>query len=600
MRKMIVVVISCFVMVTACSSSSDAFTKQIQQANDLMNEMKYDEAISVLSDVEANVLPGDTYEAGRMHLVEGLKSEAQYMAEHIVELEERYNLAMSAFEETQDSESLDIELYTEAINLLDQTIESFNDMTQLDMYQDLTNAREKITEEIGKLVVELEKDIEDSLDSHDFASAENHLDKMRHLHQTFPEHVTENTVTKYEEKVEEERDRFVYLPETVYRWNETIIENEDGSIEFEGIKDTDDSIELVVSYKGYYHKLSDKISLSPDLILSNGDTLTGSGQETRLLEKKAVKKYRFSSFNDIELDDIIRVNIELPLEQEDAIQVAFDGIDKDETYEIPGVKSIKDLHRPDWTIETDDIEVTIDRFFVEDYDLEISGVVKPKKDVKINEFSTAYLPFTMERDSRGRGIFHSSSRTELYADTEKEFELNYSFKHPITEFHEYVDLHLYEHDFLVDLKSGEIFDMSDPIFIEDVYKSTNFTSIGFKDSGQEELINQSGDRVANNSMIVTASTSNEYYLGGRFDTFTTIVHAHQNYSGVDYGTTELTIYSIKEDDDKELYATTIEEDHKATDIELDVSGVEKLKIKFSLDRGSEGRQQIILEKPMVE
>src|SRR5699024_480891 len=256
--------------------------------------------------------------------------------------------------------------------------------------------------------------------------------------------------------------------------------------------------------------------------------------------------------------------------------------------------------RPDWTIETDDIEVTIDRFFVEDYDLEISGVVKPKKDVKINEFSTAYLPFTMERDSRGRGIFHSSSRTELYADTEKEFELNYSFKHPITEFHEYVDLHLYEHDFLVDLKSGEIFDMSDPIFIEDVYKSTNFTSIGFKDSGQEELINQSGDRVANNSMIVTASTSNEYYLGGRFDTFTTTVHAHQNYSDVDYGTTELTIYSVKEDDDKELYATTIEEDHKATDIELDVSGVEKLKIKFSLDHGSEGRQQIILEKPMVE
>ncbi|MBP1971363.1 hypothetical protein J2Z83_003502 [Virgibacillus natechei] len=602
MRKMVfIAMFSSLLLITACSSSDGDFREHIENANDMMNEMEYEDAISILSNVEENVLPGDTYEAGRMDLVEGLKSEAQYMSDHIVELEERYEASMSVFEETQASDSQNVELYSEAINTLDQTIESFNDMTQLDMYQELTAAREEIISEIEDgWLPSLEEGIDGSLESQDFAGAENQLNDMQSLHQTFPDQVTENVLTQYEEKVTEEQEAFVYVPEQAYQWNEIITENDEGSIEIEGIRDTGDSIEVIISFQGYYHTLSDDIALSLDVILSNGDTLTGSGHNPRLLEDKTVKTYSYSHSDDYQIDDIVRFNAELPFVQEDAIQVDFDGVDETEMYEIPGVESIKELHRPEWTIETDEFEVVIDRFNVDDYDIEISGLVKTTEDVVVNDLSTAYLPFTKERSTLGRGIFGSTQESELYEGTDKEFELNYSFDQPITEYHDYIDLHLYNQDVLVDLKNGEIFDKSEPTFIEDLNKNTN-TTIGYDGSDQKELINQSGDRAAVDSIILTTSrTSNIYHLSERFDKFTTTAHVHQDHSGLDYGTTELTIYALEGDEEEELYSTTIEEDHEATDIEVDVSDVVEIKIETSQNRGSEGRQQIILEEPMVE
>lgn len=601
MRKLLrILIMSSLLLIGACSSSGGAFTKHIKQASDLLNDMNYEEAIRVLVDVEENVLPGDTYETGRMLLVKQLKSEAEYMADHIKELKESYQESMSLFEAVQSSDTQDIELYEEALYSIDQTMNSFNDMTHLDMYQELTDAKEELTSEISDWILSLDKDIDDSLQSVDFASADKKLNEMIDLRQTFPEQVDESHVSKHEEKINKERERFVFVPELATKWNEVIIEDEDGSIEIEGIRHSSSTIELFISFKGYYQKLDDQIDLSLEMIYVNGDTSTGHKQETRLLEDEAIVQYEFSS-GDLSIEDLVRININIPFKQEDDFQVTLDEINEDVVYEVPGVESIKALHTPDWTLEAKDFEVIINRLLVEDYNIEISGVVKPTNDVVVNDLSSVYLPFTRERDTQGQGIFGSVRESELYKGTEKEFELNYSFNKPITEYHDYIEVILFQHQALIDLENGELFEKSDPTFIEDVYKQTSDTTIGLERYDQTELINQSGNRVAVDSIMFTRNNiSNRYYLSKNFDTFTATIHVHEDFSGVDYGTTELTIYSVVEDDEKELYSTTINEKHKATNIELDVSDVNQLLIRTSQKSGSKGRQKIILEKPMVQ
>ncbi|WP_217586592.1 NPCBM/NEW2 domain-containing protein [Lentibacillus saliphilus] len=601
MRNWVVlVIVSLLLFITACSSSNGAFHDQIKQANQLMNDMKYEDAIKVFADIEENMLPGDTYEAGRMDLIEGLKSEAQYMVEHIDELKEDYEDSMALVKDVKASKTKDIDLYSEAMYQLDYTIDRFNDLTQLDMYEDLTKAREEIVSEIEKWVSTLQSGVDSGLESDDFARVESQLDDMAYLNQAFPEQMTDEIFTQYEEKVTEARERFVFVPEQVYQWNEVIHENEDGSIQIEGITDADgEGIELVISFQGYYHKLSEKIDLSPELILTNGDVLYGSSQEVRVLDDQAVKTYMFSAWEEYGIDDIVRFNVNLPFVQEDAIKVAFDGVDQEKMYEIPGIESIKALHQPEWTIQDDAFEVVIDRFFVDNYNLEITGVIKPTQDVVVNDLSRAYLPFTKESSTIGLS-FLGTNQTELYAGTEKEFEINHSFNRPITEYHDYIDLHLYHHNVLVDLQDGKIFKQDEPTFIEDLDKEARYLEMSFDESNQEELITQSGNRAAVDSIMLSGSLKNTYELDKRFNTFKTTVHVHNAYSGVDYGTTELKIYSVGEEDDKELYTTTISEDHKAKDIEIDVKGVKTLKITTSQDRGSEGRQHIILEEPVVQ
>ncbi|GAA0469585.1 NPCBM/NEW2 domain-containing protein [Alkalibacillus silvisoli] len=597
MRKVLFTFSIASLMLLMACGSDDAFQNDLETVIDQMNDMDYDEAIAKLQELEEGLV-GDQYETGRINLVSGMLNEAEYMSENIAELEEMYNSAMEHVDEATASEDRDIELYSHALSSIDQTLNRFEDMTQLDMYQDLEGKRDELSEEIlGDWLPSLQEGIESDLESQNFAEAEMQLNEMNRLHQMMPEEIREGVVSEYDEMIAEERERFVFIPEIVDGWNETVIDNDEGSIEVEGVRNIDSGVEVVISFNDYYKNISDQLAFSPRMILSDSDTVSGSLAETRLLEDKAITKYHFSTMGgDIQVDDISRMDVEAPFEQEEAIQVAFDGTDGE--YEIPGIESIKELHRPEWTLDGDNFEVEIDRFFVEDHNIEITGVIKAEEDITIDETSRAYLPFTKEEnDTRGFG----SNEVELYADTEKDFEINHSFSDPITEFHNYIDLMLFEHHLSVDLTDGQLYEVSDPVFVADLENRTHRTSSNLYDEHNDrELINQSGDRVKEDSLIMRASAVNRYTLNDRFDQFTTTLHVHQGNSGVDYGTTEFEVYSVEDDDEVELYSTTIEEDHDAQDVEIDVEGVTELKIQISTDRGSEGRQEIILEEPAVE
>lgn len=588
-------------MIGACSSPSGKFTKEIENVSQLMNEMQYEEAMAILGDLEEKVVPGDRYEIGRMMLVEELRSEAQYMVNHIEELEERYKEAMALYEGANAEDPIDLELYQEAMNTLQQTIDRFNEMTHLEMYQTLTDAKDEMVSVIEEKANTLDQAIEEGLSNEDFTTAEEKFSELKTLNNYFSNYVTSDNVEAHREKIDQERERFVFVPEKAVKWEETLHEQKKGSISIQGVREIDEEIEIILSFTGHYQKLSDEIQLKPRMIHINGDSLSGYHHETRMLPEETLLHYRFSTYDPIALDDIVRIDFDLPFISEEAIQVVADHLDEAEAYQIPGVKSIQATHEPDWTIETEDFTVAIESINISNYNIELKGYIKPNKDLMINELSDVYLPFSGERETLGRGVFGSVSKKELYANTELEFNHSYHFNHPITEHHDVMNLLLFEQQAVVDLKNGELLDREKPTAVMDLYNTSSSTVRGFDQSRQEELMTQDGEVASTDSIMFTRSRAdNKYYLFGEFDTFKTTIHTHKNYGGKGYGSTELIFFSVQGDEQEEIYKTTVKENHKPKEIEIDVSNVDVLLIEIYQERGSDGRQKVILEDPRVE
>src|SRR5699024_3590216 len=119
-KRMIIAVVSLLLLLAACSSPSGKFTKEIEKISKLMNKMEYEEALTSLTNLEENVVPGDTYEAGRMKIVDELINEAEYMIDHIEDLKEDYEVAMAIYETTKEDADDDVEQYKEAYQSLDE------------------------------------------------------------------------------------------------------------------------------------------------------------------------------------------------------------------------------------------------------------------------------------------------------------------------------------------------------------------------------------------------------------------------------------------------------------------------------------------------
>lgn len=603
MRKFFMTTILLSVLIiSACSSTNGTYTKDLKKAKELMDEQTYGEAIEVLENLIENVIPGDDYEHGRLLLVEELKSDAEYMEEHFAELENKYEIAMELYDEAIASDPINLSLYIEAMRSLDNAIEALVEIEDSKMYKDLVAAKDDLTEKLEAYANTIQDEIDKSLAELDFTTAEEKLNELREFSYEFYDIVSDGVVAEYEEKIQEERDRFVYVPETILEWNEVIHESDAGTIGFSGIREVDNTIEVFVTYTGDYDEITDSIDFEPSIILSNGDKVNGSIESNRKYEDKLVRVYQFSSYDEFSIDEIVRFDVEIPMVQEKALQIDFAGVDEAKTTEIEGIESIKEVHRPDWDLKAKDYEVVVDKLFVDKYEIEISGVIKPEKDLTIVESSSAYLPFTDERSNANVGFFGSSSEIDIYKGTEKEFEITHSFSAPISEFNHELKLLIYGQNIHVNLLDGSIIEDAGAVSITEFTGSRNSEYVGFLDSEQKELLNQSDKRVAIDSVIYDGSysTTSTYNIGNDFKKFETTVHVHKDYSGVDYGTTELTIYVGKGDDEEEVYSKVIEEDHKPLDISVDVKKADYLKIETKADSGDKGTQKLILESPIVK
>lgn len=566
-----------------------------------MNKMEYEEALTSLTNLEENVVPGDTYEAGRMKIVDELINEAEYMIDHIEDLKEDYEEAMAIYETTKEDADDDVEQYKEAYQSLDETIERFNDMTHLDMYQELADAHEDIVSHIEEWANSAEQNINESLEANDFANADHHYHRLKDLQEHFSALISEDLVDNFYEKIEQERERFVFVPENAVTWDASIVENDFGAIQIKGIREHEGTIEVITSFTGEYQSLTAKINLEPRMIHSGGESISGSTLETRMLPEETLVYYHFSDYDDIALDDVVRVDFHPAFIQEDPIQVIAEDLNEDDLYKVPGIESIQATHEPGWTLESNHFDLHIDEVIIENYQVTLTGMIEPNKDGVVQEVSTVYLPFSGERETIGLGIFGGLVEKDLYQGTEVEFNQTYPLNEPITEHDEYMNVLLFEQQVAIDVKNGELRELEKPSFIMDLYHSSSDTVVGFDSANQEELYNQSGDRVSIDSIMFTrARIENSYHLLQGFDTFTTTLQVHQDFSGKDYGSTEITFYSFDGEDKEELYATEIKEKHKAEKVEIDVSKVDILIIETSQTRGPEGLQKVILEDPKVE
>ena len=602
MRKLLtLVLISTLLFIAACSSSSNSgFHKELEKANDFMNEMKYEEALEVLNKLKTDFLPKDKYEAGRTELVDQLIRDAEYMATHIESLKSDYESAMEVYEETKSTDEVEFNLYEEALNAVNYTLNQFNDMQQLDMYQELVDARDDLLGKIENLVDTLVDSFEKSLDEQNFAQAENDLDQLWDIHYRFDEDAIDYEVLdEYAVKLQEQLDRFVFTPDLFVEWNEEIIKDELGTIQFKGVKNANNNIYAAISFQGDYAKILDELTFRTEIIYGNGDARSGSSYETRYYKDETIVVYQFGAGEGLNVDDILRFIIEVPAVEEEAIRIAFENVDLNKDYVLPGLLAISGEYRPNITIVEERFDIEIHEILVDKYNIEISGFIKPKVDGQVNELNSVYIPLSQQRRTSGTGWF-GASYMDLYEGTQKEFNYSYSFNEPITEEDEFISFRLFDHNIFINLKTGDIEKLTDPYFIGGVYYSTSNTTVGYRESEKDTFINQNGDRTPAETVLAKGSAYGSFYIGNNFETFSATLTVPEDRATGEYGTTEVVFYSVMGEEETEIASFTVKENHKPMDIEVDITGVKVLKIELNPDSGNRGRQFVLIENAVVK
>ncbi|MDG5789361.1 hypothetical protein QA612_18020 [Evansella sp. AB-P1] len=602
MRKKISIIFYSFIIIAiaaGCSASATAtYHEKLAEGNELMNNMNFSEAIEIYDQIIDEILPGDDYETGRIAITNSLRAEAVNMLQRISVLEEGYNESLHLYS-TMDG-NVEAQVYRQLLQQLDGTMAQFGELTHLDMYKELADMKSSVEDMINNNVITFySEQINTAIAEENLAMADQYLDQLNGFHNVLPDYVSEHTVVSLVDQVEELKSRYVFFPEVAVNWNKVILESERGTIETEGIMKTDSGFDLYIFYNDDYALQAGLMNVNPYLIFSDGQTASASSSSVRKYDNKTLQKISFR-VNDRTYEDISRINVEIPSVQEDPFNLSFDGIDETNLVTIPGVRSIKALHRPEWVYETDDYDVHIDRFFVEDYKIEITGEIIPHNDVTVNQYSYIHLPKSGEVSRINSHGFWGPNEIELFEGTTRSFELVHNLNSPVTEFHTYIGLAMFEQLGWINLITGEKYTGDGPVNLNDINKDVSSDYEAYYDSRNEkDLINQSGELVDAASVIFRRGafySGNDYKfdLMDRFETFETIVHVQHGTHGVDNGSTEIV---FKNEEGDILYTLDVEEDHSAYSLELDVSGVRELTITFNQRRGSEGRHNIIFEKP---
>lgn len=604
MKKIIYALLATSLLMTACSSTNSSYQKNLKESIKLMNDMEYDKAIETLRKTIDKDLTGDRFKARRSELAYNLIDEAEYMSEHIESLAATYEETIAEYNDFKKEESSDFEAVYHVYRSLEDAINQFSDLTQLDMYKELDEASKDIEKLATEAVTSLEQEFNDSLKENKFTKSEQALNDLSKANDYLPESILgEDLYTKLDEmeqQLEEAKEKYAFLPTEVTKWEKEIVKNDFGSITQKGIKENDYNYELFVSLTDGFAKAISELTIEPSFILKDGSKIDNAKINEIVYGKdETLLLLSLNKSEERTLDDIVRVDWNIPSLKEESFQLDYDA-KADDRVELPGIEAVVVSKNPEIKIEKDKLTIDIHSLEVDKGSVTLAGKIIPKEDVEIKDFVNMMLP--LSRTANLKDHFYAEV-IELYKGTEKEFSFQTDLDTPITASNNISYVNLFGEPLVLDLAEGKVIDGPEQTFLYDrAFDVSSKIFIG--DDYQSLLINQDNKAVDFNSAIssINRYSYDRFFLNNEFETFTTTFHVLEKNKNMDYEDITITFTILDEDRSEigEKKTFTISKGHKPTDVSIDVKGAYYLDVNYSSPFGGEGNPGIILEKPYVK
>lgn len=598
-RLSIIFIVALFVL-AACSGATGAFQKEMKKVQELMNDMKYEEALDLLVKLEED-LEGDPYEVGRRNIVEDYKSDAQYMLNHLESLTNQYEEAMAKYEETMSMEEPTASDYSDALYSLNNAMNAFGGLDHLDMFQDLNKAITEITDAVDtKLVQPLVAKLEEDLQAEEFGQLDAYLDELYSVTDYFSDIFSYDDYQALSDKVEAAKARYIALPHTINKWESPIYKKDYGNIQIIGYQDFEDYVKFYVAFDGVYAHVGDKVDLDLQFLLSDGEIMNGRTNDSPLFyPDKYVRIYQVN-LGEREISDIVRINVDLPLAGDEPIVKKIDSFEPQGELKIAGIESQAKTLTPNQTVNTDQFDIEIKEIEIGSNTISFSGNIIPKDDITISTASFAYLPFS-KVDSLTNYSWGRENTENYYEGTTVEFHISHAFRKDISEEDKYVQVRLFEQLLYVDLNTGQLINAPSPVSLLSVYieNSDDFYKY-FDSNSQRDLINLNGQYIPN-GLVFPSNGKTKVYLDGKYKTLKT--KAHFSFFGANLEsehTVVVTFYSVNGDEKTELQTVEFTNQNNLKDIQVNLSGVDVLEIEVDSSFYFSRDHRIIFENPMLE
>lgn len=598
-RLSIIFIVALFVL-AACSGATGAFQKEMKKVQELMNDMKYEEALDLLVKLEED-LEGDPYEVGRRNIVEDYKSDAQYMLNHLESLTNQYEEAMAKYEETMSMEEPTASDYSDALYSLNNAMNAFGGLDHLDMFQDLNKAITEITDAVDtKLVQPLVAKLEEDLQAEEFGQLDAYLDELYSVTDYFSDIFSYDDYQTLSDKVEAAKARYIALPHTINKWESPIYKKDYGNIQIIGYQDFEDYVKFYVAFDGVYAHVGDKVDLDLQFLLSDGEIMNGRTNDSPLFyPDKYVRIYQVN-LGEREISDIVRINVDLPLAGDEPIVKKIDSFEPQGELKIAGIESQAKTLTPNQTVNTDQFDIEIKEIEIGSNTISFSGNIIPKDDITISTASFAYLPFS-KVDSLTNYSWGGENTENYYEGTTVEFHISHAFRKDISEEDKYVQVRLFEQLLYVDLNTGQLINAPSPVSLLSVYieNSDDFYKY-FDSNSQRDLINLNGQYIPN-GLVFPSNGKTKVYLDGKYKTLKT--KAHFSFFGANLEsehTVVVTFYSVNGDEKTELQTVEFTNQNNLKDIQVNLSGVDVLEIEVDSSFYFSRDHRIIFENPMLE